>query len=232
MHQSHHVTTLATEPDEEDIFTDTSETEEIIILQLSHNPISVALHPLKETMMTCNNIIAQLQISGHRFGHVNGGSMATTTDKLDLLTDVVPIQNGPKLQVADARAHTLTHRGTMKIKLHDKDKHVKIQCFYTPTLPVTIISPCSVVKQIKGTGYLAHANLSGKDCYVTIHARNTRNDLQIPCSIHGGLLFAEIEHPSTTTSTPHLPLHNEDIVEDDNSTDVGEDTQLCHKLSN
>ena len=107
-------------PDEEDIFKDTTKTEEIIILQLSHNPISAALHPLKEMMTMCENIISQLQDSGQQYGHVDGGSMATTTDKLDLLTNIIPIQNGPKLRVADARAHTPTHRGTMKINYMTK----------------------------------------------------------------------------------------------------------------
>ena len=47
-------------------------------------------------------IIAQLQTIGIHYGHVDGGSMATTTDNLDLLTDITAIQNAPTLRVADS----------------------------------------------------------------------------------------------------------------------------------
>ena len=81
--------------DNQDFFRDSTNIEEITILELSHDPISAALHPFKDTKASCETIISQLKLTGKQYGQVDGGSMATTTDNLDLLTDIVPIHNGP-----------------------------------------------------------------------------------------------------------------------------------------
>ena len=121
--------------------------------------------------------------------------MATTTDQEHLLYNLVPLSSAPTLRVADARAHTPTHIGKLNVVVSHQDRPLPIKCFYTPTLPVTIILPTSITKSEHGTGYSATANLSGNDCQVIIHKQRQREDIRVPCTLKHGLLFANIIHP-------------------------------------
>ena len=83
-------------------FEDTLKDEEINILRMSHDPISSALHPLRHYDYLTDTTINEIQCSTARVGHMDGGSMATTTDQKQLLFDLVPIGTAPKLRVADS----------------------------------------------------------------------------------------------------------------------------------
>ena len=64
-----------------DEFEDTLEDEEINIIRMSHDPISSALHPLRHYNHLSDTTINEIQCSTTNVGHMDGGSMATTTDK-------------------------------------------------------------------------------------------------------------------------------------------------------
>ena len=74
--------------------------------------------------------------------------------------DVLPIDNGPNLQVADARAHTPTHVGYPHLSTTSLKEPIHVRCYYMPTLPVTIILPGAMSQQHRGAGYSAHINFS------------------------------------------------------------------------
>ena len=93
---------LQAEEDPLEEFEDTLEDEEINIIQMSHDPISSALHPLRHYDYLTDTTINEIQCSKAHVGHMDGGSMATTTDQKELLFDLVPIGTAPKLRVADS----------------------------------------------------------------------------------------------------------------------------------
>ena len=206
-----------------DIFETSLEQEELNILHLSHDPISAALHPIDRTSDAVELITHELQSSHAYLGHMDGGSMATTTDQKHLLYDLVPLSSAPILRVADARAHTPTHIGKLNLKVSHQEQPLPIKCFYTPTLPVTIISPTSITKTEQGSGYSATANLSGNDCQVIIHKQQQCNDIRVPCLLKHGLLFAHVIDPQEVQQTLVMSL-------DVHGSDPSSQPLECHEI--
>ena len=190
----------------DDDFEPALETEEINILELSSDPISAALYPLRKDVKQTDQIVREIQSESTNLGHMDGGSMATTTHESRLLFDLVPLTSAPKLRVADARAHIPTHIGKMYLESTNQDRPIAVPCFYTPSLPATIISPSSITKFLSGTGYSARANLSGQNCAVTFHKQHTREDIRVPCVLNQGLLFATIICPNDAVRTSEIAL--------------------------
>ena len=130
-----------------DEFEDTLEDQEINIIRMSQDPISSALHPLRHRNQPIETIVNEVQQSTATFGHMDGGSMATTTDRKELLFDLVPISTAPKLRVADSRSHTPTHIGKIYVQTTIQSEPIVTKCFYTPSMPVTnlrSLPPCVV----------------------------------------------------------------------------------------
>ena len=219
------------------------DTDEINILQMSYDPISIALQPSSKDWHQTERTIHEVRQQSSTLGHMDGGSMATTTDQKELLFDLVPLTTAPKLRVADSRAHIPTHTGKMYLQTTSA-RPVIVQCFYTPSLPATILSPTSIAKRERGTGYSATANLSGKDCTVTIHKQHEREDIRVPCWLKQGLLFADIIKPidiqqtlkddsvTQITSIPSYPLQCQEVStnepsqpHDDSGTDEDSDAR-------
>jgi hypothetical protein len=83
--------------------------------------------------------------------HTDGGSMATTTNRKEYLwdyRDLSPEERRPVLRVADSRAHHPIGIGSLHVPTTGTcatgGYHVAT-CYYTPSLPATILSPRAVL---------------------------------------------------------------------------------------
>jgi hypothetical protein len=146
-------------------------------------------------------------------GHFDGGSMATTTDKLDLLWHVEQVSRPPALKVADDYAHYPTHRGYLRVPTSGDYGYEMVPSFYTPTLQATIISPDNMGQKLGCSGYLTMSNFDGTDCRITLrHCRRTNGDVDIDLIRVRGLLFSRpLIAPTTeaerTGPMPRTKLH-------------------------
>ena len=98
----------------------------------------------------CSTCYRELRQLGETIGsksavcaHLDGGAMTLTTDLLNTLWYTRAIPHGSiVLAVADNRKHYPTKQGYLCVPtLGSTGGHVLILCYYTPTLPATIISP-------------------------------------------------------------------------------------------
>eukprot|EP00957_Ditylum_brightwellii_P068169 5174433-Ditylum_brightwellii.AAC.1 len=75
----------------------------------------------------------------------DNGSQVTTTSNKSILHNYTGITQGPTLYDTDKRMkHITTGKGYLHLK--DNNNHIcAISCWYTPTLPVTVISSGEIV---------------------------------------------------------------------------------------
>jgi hypothetical protein len=82
---------------------------------------------------------------------MDGGAMTGTTDRLDFLWHIRWLPKDKRLatlKVADNTPHYPTGAiGYLCILTHDDLDFRMCECYYTPTLPATIISPDAMGKQ-------------------------------------------------------------------------------------
>ena len=126
--------------------------------------------------------------------HMDGGAMASTTNRLDLLWHLQWIPSTQHhlitLKVADNRSHHPTAIGCLHIPTSDSLGYRLITCYYTPTLPATIISPDAMGVQLDCSGYTSVSNFDGSDCSVRLrHCRRVSEDIVIPLLLVRGLLY-------------------------------------------
>ena len=96
--------------------------------------------------------------------HVDGGSIATTTERLEYLFSYHEFspeerRRSVRLKVADDTIHTPTGVGFLKIPCHHSSGFMYVKSFYTPEIPATILSPDSVAKSLDCKGYSTFSNL-------------------------------------------------------------------------
>ena len=144
-------------------------------------------------------------------GHVDGGALANTTDRLSYLWSYhrcTPAERKrlPRLQVADDTIHVPHGYGYIKVPCAESPGYLFMLCFYTPQIPATIISPDRLGRSLSCRGYhtysdfvddIAVLELTGCDSGVP--------EVHIDLQRIRGLLFTEsliapsaAEHSSTS----------------------------------
>jgi hypothetical protein len=99
--------------------------------------------------------------------HLDGGAMTSTTDLLRALWHVRDIPRGSiVLAVADNRKHYPTKQGFLCVPTLDGS--TLLPCYYTPTLPATIISPDAAGRALHCQGYTSVSSFDGSSCNVTL----------------------------------------------------------------
>lgn len=127
--------------------------------------------------------------------HTDGGSMATTTNRREYLWGYRALsaeEQRPVLRVADSRAHHPVGVGFLRVPTRDSPGYRLTKCFYTPSLPATILSPSSMAREHRCTaGYTTTFTFDGKDCCVNlVYPGNDRSaDIVIPQVLLHDLLF-------------------------------------------
>ena len=139
--------------------------------------------------------------------HMDEGAMASTTDRLDLLWHLrwLPTnqQHLTTLKVADNRSNHPTAVGFLQIPTTDSTGHRMVKCYYTPSLPATIISPDAMGVQFRCRGYTSISNFDGTNCCVRLcHCRRVSEDIVVP------LLYTHNHccHPLTRSISSLAPL--------------------------
>jgi hypothetical protein len=148
--------------------------------------------------------------------HVDGGAQTSTTDQLHLLwhyTEFSSDRKVPTLRVADETPHYPTGYGYLKTPSLTGNGYHMVACFYTPTLPATLISPDRIGKAFKCEGYSTLSLFKQKQqCELRLHhCQRDSQDLLFPLTSIRGLLFTDLlvtptdaEHVS---ARPRAALH-------------------------
>ena len=153
-------------------------------------------------------------------GHVDGGSVATVTDALNCLFCYRPftpeeLRTITRLKVADGTIHLPTGAGYLKVPCRNGPEFVFVKCYYVPQIPATILSPDSIAKSMKCSGYSTYSDLhNGSASMQLIDCQSCNRTLSFGLQSIRGLLFTDslvaptqAEHKSTelpTTDHTHV----------------------------
>jgi hypothetical protein len=130
--------------------------------------------------------------------HMDGGAQTTTTSDLSLLWHMQYFAKDAKvatLRVADETAHYPTGYGYLKVPSLTGEGHEMVACFYTPTLPATLLSPDRVghANGCEGYSTLSLFKESARDaCELRLHhCKRSAQDILFPLTSIRGLLFTQ-----------------------------------------
>ena len=153
-------------------------------------------------------------------GHVDGGALATTTDRRDYIWcykqySSTERQKLPRLKVADGTLHVPMASGYLKIPTGDKSGGTFVPTYYTPQIPATIISPDAVGKTYGCRGYHTYSDFVGNRASLDLTGcTGCDSDLRLELSRIRGLLYTD----SLVAPTPHehkmseLPKHDHSSI--------------------
>jgi GAG-pre-integrase domain len=139
--------------------------------------------------------------------HADGGSMVSTTH---LRTHLWHYRDGLDhdvlLRVADDHAHSPAGMGYLKIPVIGSSGTIMFPCYYTPTMPATIISPDAIGRSLGYRGYQSISNFDGQDCGLRLlHRISSAHDTIVPLTLIRGLLYTEQLVLPVTESDQTLP---------------------------
>ena len=104
----------------------------------------------------------------------------------------------PALHVADACPHYLTGEGYLCVPAL-QGGHTLIQCFYTPSLPATILSLDAAGHELGCCSWSCCLHFFGGSCFVWLHhCHQTSGDHILPVTSIHGLLYSEPLFPPET----------------------------------
>jgi GAG-pre-integrase domain len=133
--------------------------------------------------------------------HADGGSMASTTDQLQYLWHYRAVPNiDVVLRVADSRGHQPTGIGYLKVPALNDYGWLFTECYYTPSMPTTIISPHAIASANCCTGHTLVSDFhDDHNCSLRLHHRLRRSqDLHVPLTLMRGLLYTSPLLPPVT----------------------------------
>jgi hypothetical protein len=106
------------------------------------------------------------------------------------------------LCVADDNTHTPVGMGYLKIPVQGPLGSIMFPCYYTPTMPATIISPDAIGRSLGYRGYQSFSNFDGQHCGLRLlHCTDPHQDTIVPLTLVRGLLYTDqIVFPATTTN--------------------------------
>ena len=165
--------------------------------------------------------------------HMDGGSMATTTNRKDYLWHYRPLRNqAVTLRVADETPHYPTGVGFLRVPSTNAQGFETVRCYYTPSMNATILSPDAARRQFECRGYTTVSNTVGGSCSVRLqHCRRVAQDVHFPAKLVRGLLFSEpLIKPTTDTDrtgprpVPKLHLRR---VEQSSPSETSPDSKSC-----
>ena len=97
-------------------------------------------------------------------GHVDGGALATTTDRKNYLWhyheyDEAERPKSPRLKVADDTVHRPDGYGYLKVPCDSAPGYLFVLTYYTPAIPATIMSPDDMCRALKCRGYQTFSDI-------------------------------------------------------------------------
>ena len=132
--------------------------------------------------------------------HLDGGAQVSTTDILQHLwhiRDLTTLERRVALRVADKTAHYPQKVGYLKVPTRSTDNFCDrgftfIRCYWTPSLPATIISPSDSGKALGCDGYSTTTSFADGNCDVRLrNCQNRARDVVFPTTLVHGLLYTD-----------------------------------------
>jgi hypothetical protein len=125
--------------------------------------------------------------------HMDGGSMVCTTDRRRLLWYFQDLADcRVKLRVADNTPHTPQGFGYLRVPAGTLQGYIEVKCYWTPSMPATILSPYAIGTQNACRGYSICNHFDGNGCTVTFHHRLRQSqDISMALTLRHGLLFTD-----------------------------------------
>ncbi len=192
--------------------------------------VLAALHQLNHDLIELDILMVehydQLRISSVHLsrvlpprGHIDGGALASTTDRKDYLWsyrefDTAARSRAPRLRVADDTVHVPTGIGYSCIPTHHSGRHVFVPTYFTPEIPATILSPYALGKALDCNGYQTFSDFHNDHAQLTlVDCSYCHSDVQFDLQLIRGLLFtdslvAPTSSQRSSTSPPISDLEN------------------------
>jgi hypothetical protein len=122
------------------------------------------------------------------------------------------VDSGDKLHVADDTPQTPQGIGYLRIPADTTMGYLKIKCYWTPTMPATILSPYAIGTQFCSRGYSMHNDFQGLGCTVKFHHQlRWSQGIALSLSLRPGLLFTapftSPTHAERSAAVPGPKLH-------------------------
>ena len=131
-------------------------------------------------------------------GHVDGGALATTTDRKNYLWSYHEYSEEerssivPRLRVADDTVHIPTGVGYICVPQNGMGQHQFIRSFYTPEIPASIISPDAFGKANGCRGYQTYSDFhNGRATLDLIDCQQSQSSMSFDLQLIRGLLFTD-----------------------------------------
>ena len=152
--------------------------------------------------------------------HVDGGSIATTTDRLEYLFCYRKFTSDERrtmvrLKVADDTVHVPEGAGYIKVPCRNGPDFLFVRCFYTPQIPATILSPDSVAWSLQCSGCATFSDLVGNSASMQlVDCSDCGTSIEFALQLIRGLLFTDSliapTDPERSSETP--PTDSSTIV--------------------
>ncbi len=165
-------------------------------------------------------------------GHVDGGALATTTNRLEYMWcyrryNPEERKQVPRLKVADDTVHVPTGVGYLKIPCATSPGYMFIESFYTPEIPATILSPHAMCKRLCCKGYETYSNIVGNSATMRlVDCARCESSVDFKLRLIKGLLYTDsliiptaIEHaasalPEDSPCPPRAPVVDHPVSAD------------------
>ena len=152
--------------------------------------------------------------------HVDGGSIATTTDRVEYLFcyhayTPEELRRAVRLKVADDTVHIPTGVGYLKVPRSNNQGFLYMKSYYTPQIPATIMSPDSAAKSLWCNGYSTFSDLvDGTAALQLIDCDKCDCSVDFDLRLIRGLLFTDslIAPTESERRATTLPSDPSDIV--------------------
>ena len=193
-------------------------------VDLSSTPtVLQALHKLTSTVRECKirvieyyarlrSVSPLLSATCAPRAHVDGGSIATTTDRKEYLFSyhefsATERERTVRLKVADDTVHVPTGTGFLKIPCHQSPGFLFVKSYYTPQIPATILSPDSVARSLDCNGYTTFSNLVDDTATMQlVDCSSCGGSLDFSLQSIRGLLFTDSLYAPTYPERTSLEL--------------------------
>ena len=149
--------------------------------------------------------------------HVDGGALATTTNACEYIWsyhqyDEEERRRVTRLRVADDTIHIPSGRGYLKVPCNETPGFLFVECYYTPEIPATILSPNALAKSFDCSKYCSFSDLiHGQATLELGDCTRCIDSVHFQLSLIRGLLYTDsLVAPTPCEHTsPSLPESSE-----------------------
>lgn len=133
--------------------------------------------------------------------------MGHSTDRKNLLWFFHEVTTTTKFLDAGKHEHHPKGYGYLCVPAGNDEGRIFVRCWYTPSLPATIISPSRLAKELKADGFASVGWFLPERAWVHFfHQHRRSQDAVVPCILRDGLLFTEsLIKPTPSQRSSPLP---------------------------